>query len=377
MQPVSMGSKMSKTVLLTGANGFVGSHIADALLARGDHVRAMVRKTSDLQWLERKPVELVYGNLQDRKSLAAAVDGVDAVIHNAGIVSAPNKYLYYLHNSEGTRTLLETIDRFAVKISRFVYVSSQAAGGPTHGNSLRLEEDPPNPITHYGKSKLVAEGHLQRFRDRFPVSIVRPPAIYGPRDKAFLTYFKLVSAGWTILFGEERLLTLTHVQDLAQQILLQLDDEKAINQVFHAAPFDPVTLEQFCQAISTVLGADTRRVVLPDCLLKPVFAAALPVFQVLGARPPMQPDKIPDFMQSKWTISGVKARELLGYEGRMPLITGVGQTSEWYRWKGWLKSPRDRLKIPAEPASANNRQMVRGRTTIRHVTCVVSLSMGS
>jgi len=335
---------MAKMILLTGANGFVGSHIADALLSRGDQVRAMVRTTSNLEWLQVKPVSYAYATLQDRVSLEKAVEGVDAIIHNAGIVTADHKYLYYLHNSEGTRNLLEAIVEVNPKISRFVYISSQAAGGPTDGKIARKEDEPPKPITHYGKSKLVAEGHLKRFQDKIPVTIIRPPSIYGPRDTAFLPLFKLITNGWEIQIGRRREITFTHVQDLARQVLLQLDHPQAVNELFHAAPFSPVTLETFIQTIIRLLGATTRKVIIPNQLIKPGYALAYPLLQLFGVTPPLTPDKLDDLLQLCWTINGAKAQKLLGFEGKMPLEAGIGQTIEWFRWKKWLKSPRDRLR---------------------------------
>ncbi len=335
---------MAKTVLLTGSNGFVGSHITDILLREGYNVRAMVRTTSDLRWLDNKPVELVYAGLQDPSALRQAAEGVDAVIHNAGVTSAGHRYLYHFHNAEGTRNLLEAVVDAAPDISRFVLISSQAAGGPTVGQEPRRESDPPRPITAYGESKLLAEIHVQRFADRLPVTIIRPPALYGPRDRAFLPLFKFAARGLLPLFGEYREFSLTHVQDLARQVYVQLENEAAVGEVFHAAPFDPVTFAEFGETIARVVGTSVRRVRIPDALLKYVYPALYHLLRLLRARPPFQPDKVPDMLVKRWTISGAKARERLGFEGHLPLLAGVGQTAEWYRWKGWLQTQRDRRR---------------------------------
>ena len=176
---------MASTVLVTGANGFVGSHIVDCLLRHGNKVRAMVRHTSDLSWLENKPVEICYGTLDDLPSLLTAVEGVDRIVHNAGVVAAKQKYLYFLHNSEGTHNLIKAVLQVYTGNSRprFLLVSSQTAAGPS-GTKWKTEDDPPSPITDYGRSKLLAESTLMRYSDQLPVTIVRPPSVYGQIGRA-------------------------------------------------------------------------------------------------------------------------------------------------------------------------------------------------
>lgn len=335
---------MSRTVLLTGANGFLGSHIADALMREGYKLKAMVRKTSNLQWLEGKPAERVYAELNDPGSLRAALEGVDAVIHNAGVVSASGRYHYYYHNTEGTRNLLDAVRDAAGGITRFVYVSSQAAGGPTESATPRTENDPDCPITPYGHSKLLAEAQVRKFGDSFPVTIIRPPALYGPRDTAWLPLFHLITKGWLPLIGKQRELTLTHGQDVALQVLLQLEKPEAVGEIFHAAPFPPTTYEEFGDTAGDILGSSPKKLVVRDFWIRYLYPLVYPLLPLFGVAPPFRKDKLPDVFAPRWTISGDKAKELLGFEGIMPLQAGLGQTIEWYRWKKWLLSKRDVLK---------------------------------
>lgn len=334
---------MDRPILVTGANGFVGSHIVDCLLRRGYTVRALVRATSDLTWLANKPVETVLGTLDDPESLRAAVQGVGGVIHNAGVVSAPQRYLYYRANSEGTHHLVKALlDTFAPgEQPRLVYVSSEAAGGPS-GTRWRREEDECRPITAYGHSKRLAEIILLRYQDDLPISIVRPPAVYGPRDRAFLPFFELVSRGVMPLFGDRREVSLVHVQDLARQIATQLSHENAVGEIFNAAPFPPVTLAEFGDTLATVLGTSPRQIRIPDAVLRYGYPALHPLIGLV-TKPPFQVDKLPDMLTPRWTLDGSKAIEMLGVEGKLPLQPGLGQTAEWYRWKDWLRSRRDRL----------------------------------
>lgn len=336
---------MAKKILVTGANGFVGSHIVDALLRRGDDVRALVRTTSNLQWLQGKPVELAFGEMQNRQSLERALDGVDCVVHNAGIVTADNQYHYYLHNTEATRTLVDAIKAVVPGIDRLVYLSSQAAGGPTESGKLRKEDELALPVTDYGKSKLLAEQMLRKEMDTLPISIVRPPSVYGPRDRAFLPMFQTITRGVMPMIGRQRELSIVHVQDLARLILLLLDKEAAIGEVFHAAPFAPVTQEQLGRTIARVLSVEAKVLAIPDGVAKYGFPAAFPIMKLFkGKGIGFKPDKLPEFLAERWNLSGEKAEELLGFEGKIPLMAGIGQTAEWYRWKKWLSTRRDRMK---------------------------------
>ncbi len=342
---------MASTILVTGANGFVGSHIVDCLLRRGNNVRAMVRTTSDLSWLENKPVELVYGSLDDPDSLPAAVEGVDKIVHNAGVVAAQHRYLYYLHNSEGTHNLIKAVldvhtgnDR-----PRFLLVSSQAAGGPS-GARWRRESDPPEPITHYGRSKLLAETILLRYQDQLPVTIVRPPSVYGPRDHAFLPLFTMISRGIMPMVGPAHQISFVHVQDLARQIGDQLFHENAVGEIFNAAPFAPIPQAEFGDTIATVLSATPKKIAISPALLKALYPLVYP-FLSMVTQPPFLVDKLPDITTPRWTLDGTKAEEKLGFKGQLPLLAGVGQTAEWYRWKKWLTTRRDRVKARGKVSS--------------------------
>lgn len=334
---------MSKRVLITGANGFVGSHIVDALLREGHDVRAMVRTTSDLTFLQDKPVDYVYGSLGDPASLLEAVRNAQWVVHNAGVVSQPNEAGYDKHNTEGTKAVYLAAAEAAPDAERFLFVSSQAAGGPSMDGAPVREEDEPRPVTWYGQSKLRAERWL-RGRSELPWTIIRPPSVYGPRDRAFLPLFRMIERGWASQVGRGHQLSLIHVQDLARQVLLQLDSPEAVGEVFNAAPFDPITQEQLALDIARVLGTIPKVFSIPPGLLRGVYPVLYPLLERFGGGKAFRPDKLPELTEKYWNLSGEKARRKLGFEGAIPLPAGIGQTAEWYRWKGWLQTRRDRAK---------------------------------
>lgn len=334
---------MAETVLITGANGFVGSHIVDALLREGYEVRAAVRATSDLTWLQDKPVTKVNAPLDDLDALRRATEGVDYIIHNAGVTRQPHRSLYFLHNTEATRRLFDVVAEVNPTLKRFVFVSSQAAGGPEVNGHPRTEKDTPLPRSDYGRSKLLAEEWLLRNRKRLPISIIRPPSVYGPRDTAFLPLVKMIEKGVAPLIGRGSTLNLIHVQDLARQVVIQMTHPGAEGEIFNAAPFPAITQLHFNEVVAEVLGVKPRTINVPDALLRYGYPLVYPLIGLFG-KPPIQPDKLPEMLEPRWIFSGEKARTLLGYEGRIPLHAGMGQTIEWYRWKKWLSTRRDRMK---------------------------------
>ena len=176
--------------LITGSNGFIGSHLAERLLNHDYQVKCLVRKTSNLRWIKDLPVEVVYGDIADLNSLLPSVAGVDYVFHLSGALRANNENEFYRINQGGTKNLLEACRQQNPNLKRFVCVSTQAAAGPSIDGIPLTESDDPHPISIYGKSKQLGEQVVLEFQKFFPVTIIRPPIVYGPRDDDFLEAFE-------------------------------------------------------------------------------------------------------------------------------------------------------------------------------------------
>jgi nucleoside-diphosphate-sugar epimerase len=188
--------------LVTGANGFIGSHLVEHLLASKMEVRCLVRKSSDLRWIEGLPVRIRHGDVRDgSEDMKSAVDQVDLIFHLAGSTKAQSQESFDSSNFTGTMNLAEAAVRYAPNLSRFVLVSSQAAAGPSKNRLPVRETDVPRPVTPYGRSKLKAEQALLARSGELPVVVVRPPSVYGPRDRDFLTLIKLVNRGLKLRLG--------------------------------------------------------------------------------------------------------------------------------------------------------------------------------
>ena len=173
-------------VLVTGATGFVGSHVVDVLLERGHTVSFIARSTSNMRWLEGKPVQRVDGSLFDLHSLKDAVEGADVVIHVAGLTAAKNEAEFRRGNLDATQNLVDAIRTYRPGLTRYLHLSSLAVSGPSRdADHPKTEDEPLHPITAYGRTKKMAEDVVRSMND-VPWTIVRPPAVYGPRDLSLI-----------------------------------------------------------------------------------------------------------------------------------------------------------------------------------------------
>ncbi len=327
-------------VLLTGGTGFLGSHVADALLAAGCAVRATVRPTSDTRWLDGKPVETVTvplappsgreGDDAGLDALAAAVTGCDAVVHCAGTVGAGSEAAYRLGNVETTRRLLLAAER-AGSVQRFLLVSSLAAVGPTRPGLPVDETTPCRPVTAYGRSKLAAERLLDG-RWPFRTTALRPPALYGPRDRAFLPLLRAARRGWCPLPRPLRALSLADGRDVAAAVaaLLAAPEPAPVYGVDDGRAYGPADL---AAALAAAWGRPVRLLSLPVAPLDAAARLCPPLARRVSV---LTPDRRRDLRAAAWLISGRRLRRDTGLPPGRPLARGFRETLTFYREAGWL-----------------------------------------
>ena len=326
-----------KLVLVTGANGFVGSHLTEALLARGYRVRCMVRRTSDLTHIRDLPVEWAFADALDRESLPPACEGVDAVCHCAALTRALDEGSFLAVNAEGTEALAQACLDATPDLRRFLLVSSQTAVGPSLGPGDYIDESrPPQPITWYANSKLAAEQALLSLDGRLPLTIVRPSAVFGPRDRDFFAYFDLVKHGLNLQLGrQERVYSLIYVRDLAELILLALESKAAEGQTYFASSY-AYSYTELSEAIVRVMGKRPLRITLPEAVLTPIALWSKFQGRLTGKPTLLNDQRVVDMWQHYWLCSGEKARQELGFVPKYDLETAVRETADWYRENGWL-----------------------------------------
>ena len=330
-------SDRASLVLVTGANGFVGSHLTEALLARGYRVRCMVRRTSNLTFIRHLPVEWAYADVCDAEGLGQACQGVDAVCHCAALTRAVDQQTFLRVNAQGTEALARAAVQTNPALKRFLFVSSQAAAGPSRGADDCVDESrPPQPITWYGVSKWAAEQALLNMDDRLPLTIIRPSPVFGPRDRDFFAYFDLVKHGLQLELGRhERRVSLVYVRDLVELICLALDSEAAVGQTYFGCG-QPHSYAELSQAITRALNKRTLRIILPVAILTFIGLGARLQERLTGRPALLNEQRILDMRQPYWLCSGEKARRELGFSVRVDLEPAVQETATWYLENGWL-----------------------------------------
>lgn len=322
---------------VTGANGFLGSHLVDRLLKEKYDVHVLVRKTSNLQWLMGKKVRYHYGDVAaESRGLREGVKEASLLFHVAGIIRARQARTYYEVNAQGTSRLLDVCLRANPKIKRVVVVTSLAAHGPNPDDHPATEEDECRPITDYGKSKRDAELITLKYADRLPVTVVRPPGIYGPRDDQVLQFFRLIRRGVAFLPGwGRRILNLAHVYDVVTGLLLAANSPKAVGEIFFIGEDRNYSWEEAADLLGQAVGKRPLKIHLPGPLVYGLAGIAQAVGRLTGRVPLLNLDYAKNFLQRNWGMDVSKAQRLLGYRSAYPLKRGAEETALWYENEGW------------------------------------------
>jgi nucleoside-diphosphate-sugar epimerase len=322
--------------LVTGGTGFLGSHIVEELIKKGVAVKCLVRNLKQMRWLKGLPVEIVRNDCYDRVSLSSVVSDVDYVFHAAGLVRAADTDELYRGNVLTTRNLAEIVLEKNKKLKKFVYVSSQAAAGPAPASGAIDEESPAAPVSHYGFSKLLAEREVLNLKDKMPVTIVRPPSIYGPRDRDVFLFFKYVKNGIFPLPREEKRINISYVTDVSDGILLAAESDLSLGKTYFIGDDKVVAWEELARTLISAVNPSARIIKLPEFIFQ-LSAFSGGVSQWFTGKPAVvSPDKLKEIQQKDWLFSSARARSELGYSPKVSLAAGVKATYDWYRSNGWL-----------------------------------------
>ena len=324
-------------VFMTGATGFVGSFLAETLMQADHEVRCLVRKESNLRWIADLDVDCYYGSLYDTNSLIRGMEGCDVIYHVAGVTKARTEDEYFRGNYEGTKNVTDAAFKHKKKISRFVHVSSQAAVGPSPTIIPIDETHPANPLTYYGKSKWAAEEYVQSIIGKMPVTIVRPPAVYGPRDTDILEFFRTVKFGLIPqLGGTDKYLSLIHVKDLARGIMVAGEHEKSVGNTYFLTSPEPYSWEEISRITLNILQKKGFRVPVPVPLIKTVAAVSEGLASLTKKPALVNKQKVIEMEQDFWTCSPDKAKKELNFEAEIGLENGIRETLIWYKEQKWL-----------------------------------------
>ena len=332
-----MKQTVTGTVLVTGGTGFVGSHLVELLLRRGHDVVCLVRDPRRLRWLTGLKVRVVAGDCSEPASLDAAVRNISVIYHAAGLTKSYHGHEYYAVNQFGTRNLIEACSRHNPGIRKFVLVSSLAAAGPSHAGRPVTDQDVPRPVSDYGRSKLLGEEEALKFKDRFPVVILRPSAVYGPRDADVFELFKWAAKGFILdLRGNERSMNWCYVGDLAEALLLAGERTVTTGSIYFVAEDRVYLTSEFHRLLQRTGGVSSRVITVPVWAGYAIGALSEAAGALRGRATIMSRQKVREAVQQYWTCDLAKVRQDLGFIARVPLEQGLERTWNWYREHHWI-----------------------------------------
>lgn len=327
-----------KRILITGANGFIGSTLIDHALARGWEVTAAVRPASDRSNLSEDGIRLLHLHFDNEPTLLRELEQAgrfDFVVHIAGTTKALSREDYFRTNTDNTRRFVEILRRESIRPDKFLFLSSLAALGPANDAERIHPQRIPAPVTMYGASKLAAEQYLESLND-FPWVAIQPTAVFGPRDKEILEFVRLVNRGFEFHIGSQpQKVSFIYVKDLAEMMLSALE-YGLTGRKYIATDNRDYTTDDLGQAVRDILKRRTLRLRLPLGMVSLVVSVWETTGKWRGQMPTLNREKLNEIGAANWWCDASQTFEELRFEPQYDLFTGMQETVAWYREKGWI-----------------------------------------
>ncbi len=330
-----------KKVLITGASGFIGSFMVEEALRRNYDVYAGIRKSSSTIYLTDTRIKLVELDFSDVEVLREKLNKLpyfDYIIHNAGLTKGLKKQDYFTSNYEYTKNFIAVLISLNRIPKKFIYMSSLAAFGP--GDPLLLQavkvSDRPQPVTSYGESKLASENFITSLLN-FPYIIIRPTAVYGPREKDLLTVFKLINSNLELFVGfKKQHLTFVYVSDLITAVFLAMEST-IINRGYFVSDGHVYDGKMFGNSIKMQLQKKTLRLHLPVVFVRLIAILSEATKYIRRKQPVLNLEKIKELESTNWKCDIQPLLDDLNFKPEYNLDRGIQETTAWYRKEKWLK----------------------------------------
>jgi nucleoside-diphosphate-sugar epimerase len=287
--------------------------------------------------LKGLPIEVTFGDCTDETSLKEAVKGVGQIFHLAGITKAIHEKTYFEVNARGTDNMIHACLKNNPHLQKFIYLSSQAAAGPCRNGDQKRESDQCEPVSAYGRSKRMGEELALAHAHEIPLLILRPCAVYGPREEDIYTLFKLLSKRIKLcLAGGDQHLSLCYVEDIIQAILLSAQSQEPSGEIFFLSDGQDYQLEEISDTLIRVMGVTAYCIHVPKWVMMRVAASSEYFSRLFGKPSLLNKGKVEEMVQKNWVCDITKARTALGFEPRISLAQGAKLTFEWYKKENWL-----------------------------------------
>ncbi|MFQ5481289.1 MAG: NAD-dependent epimerase/dehydratase family protein [Nitrospinaceae bacterium] len=324
-------------VLVTGASGFIGSHLVDALRKRGCRVHCLIRSTSSRRWLPPEGIVPHIADLTHAPSLDSCMDEVEHVFHCAGLTRARTRQEFYAANAEACRVLFDACRRHRHRLKSIVHLSSLAAAGPAAPDLPVDETTPCRPITHYGASKLAGEKIALEYAAELPLVVLRPPVVYGEREENFLKYLRLLHRGWQLQVGRgSRFLSLIYVHDLVEAMLRAASGAGESPGVYFVTDGRVYSWEDVGKTAASILAVQPRTLVLPEGIVNALSMVAQGWAGLRREAPILDRHEVRNLKQRAWTASPQKFFDAFQFQPRFGLEQGLTATLNWDRQNNWL-----------------------------------------
>ena len=327
----------NKNILVTGGSGFIGKHLVEKLVQYGNKVTCLLLLGEDPSWFRSVHAEIIYGDLTRKDSLVHAVKGKDYIFHLAAQVGGNNTEAFYEVNFNGTRNLVENCKEQNVKLDRFLFVSSIAVTGPSGKDRIFNEETECNPISDYGKSKLMAEQYLNDHKNKFPFSIVRFAMVYGPGSYGGLyAFFKFINKRIFPYFGDGST-NLTYVEDVVNGMINTVKNPNSLYNTYILADNQLYTIKNIQKSISRTTGKKPVKIFVPFQLMYGMAFLVEIVSRIRKVIPPMTRNELVSYMKHRyWKFDTRKALKELNYEPEVEFEEGLEKTYSWYKRKNLI-----------------------------------------
>lgn len=321
-------------VLITGASGFVGGFLVDEAISRGLTVDAAVRKSSNTQYLSNPKINFVYINFDDKKDLRSILSKgqYDYIIHNAGLTRSVDPQKLFDVNAGSIETFDNAIQNSGIPLQKFTFVSSLAAYGPADftENGIVQESSEPHPVTNYGKSKLAGERILKK--SSLPYTIIRPTAVYGPREQDLMALYQTINKGLEVQIGlSPQTLTFIYVKDLVRAIVDITLEKSTLRKSYFITDTNTYSSKELNEIVRKVLNKKTLKLKVPIPVISLVAFVVENISKLRGGFPPLNKEKVKELGARSWKCDVDPLQKDIKFAPKYNLKNGLEETIPWYK----------------------------------------------